>query len=66
MTNEERQKWLDRKKWEESYDSKKDMSGAMAYCEFCEYQVMKQCTEDQPYREQECACARAYNRMKRK
>lgn len=65
MTNKERQKSLDKKKWIESEKCKYDKSGSMAYCCFCSYQDEFYCTAIQEMREQNYLCATAYNRMKR-
>lgn len=65
MKNIERQKSLDKKKWEMSQEVGADLSGEMIYCEFCGCAVDKKCTATQDQRERNSLCARAYNRMKR-
>ena len=67
MTNQERQKSLDKKKWIESEKQGKDMTGNMDYCNHCYYQEICRDTQFIPQEEREeyCLCAKAYNRMKR-
>jgi hypothetical protein len=70
MTNKERQKALDKKKWLESEKRKKDVSGLMTYCGYCEEQGFNRdnlipCNINQVERESNCTCAKAYNRMVR-
>lgn len=67
MTNKERQKSLDKKKWLESEKQEFDMSGFMAYCEYCDNRggMHGECQATQEEREKDCLCATAYNRMKR-
>ena len=65
MTNKERQKSLDKKKWIASEKKKLDYSGLMDYCRYCMHKDWVQCTAPQQEREALCLCARAYNRMKR-
>ena len=67
MTNKERQKSLDKKKWLASEKFDEDMSGKMPYCKHC-YNVWlfkDGCAVTQDERETKCLCATAYNRMKR-
>lgn len=66
MTNNERQKSLDKKKYLYSQELGRDLSGAMVYCEFCDKAVSNKCTATQEEREENCICARAFNRMQRK
>lgn len=66
MTNKNRQKSLDEKKWNKSFEYGTDLSGSMAYCEFCEFNENGECLALQEEREDDCLCAKAYNRMKRK
>lgn len=78
MTNKERQKSLDKKKWLESEKKGKDMSGYMEQCHMCdECEIVQgykdgnphlslRCKASQEEREQKCLCATAYNRMYRK
>lgn len=68
MTNKERQKSLDKKKWLESEKKNRDMSGAMKYCKYCgmQYFLFNGCDATQEEREQKCLCATAYNRMQRR
>ena len=67
MTNKERQKSLDRKKWLESEKQCEDMSGKMEYCDYCDSQsfYMYDCEANPEEREENCLCAKAHNRMKR-
>ena len=67
MTNKERQKSLDEKKWLESEKQCEDMSGKMEYCECCSFADwwFNICDATQEERENKCLCATAYNRMKR-
>lgn len=69
MTNGERQKALDKKKYGASTMLERDMSGEMPYCDFCMCQAVsgneKTCNSTQENREQFLWCAKAYNRMKR-
>ena len=67
MTNIERQKSLDKKKWIASERAGTDQSGKMLWCDSCKYGTRDfKCEIGQAQREKECACARAYNAMKRK
>lgn len=66
MTNEQRQKSLDKKKWLMSEECEQDLSGEMIYCEFCGCSAHKNCTATQEEREKGCLCAKAFNRMKRR
>lgn len=67
MTNKDRQKSLDKKKWIESEKKGEDMSGAMLYCDACNKQNRTyECTATQEERESQCLCAKAYNRLQRK
>ena len=67
MTNKERQKSLDKKKWLESEKQGCDLSGAMEYCSCCSEcdWWLDICTATQEERESKCLCATAYNRMQR-
>lgn len=67
MTNKERQKSLDKKKWLESEKKGEDLSGKMPYCNDCHnrYLFEERCGVTQEEREQKCLCATAYNRMQR-
>lgn len=68
MTNRERQASLDKDKWRASQLAHYDASGYMVWCGHCEYQVVDMrnyCRIPHERRVQECACARAYNRMVR-
>lgn len=71
MTNKERQRSLDKKKWLESEQQGFDMSGCMLYCEKCDYADHShptengKCNADQKLIEKECLCAKAYNRLVR-
>ena len=71
MTNKERQKNLDKKKWAESEKEGRDMSGEMPYCWHCPKCILgidkyNTCTATQEQRETNCLCARAFNRMRNK
>lgn len=76
MTNKERQKSLDKKKWLESEKKGEDMSGQMGWCPYCEHFdsdvswfhqcIIRWCTATQEEREKQCLCAKAYNRMVRR
>lgn len=70
MTNKERQKNLEKKKWLESEKACQDLSGKMPYCKNCYYRGMNYdaivCLASQNKRETECLCATAYNRMYRR
>ena len=64
MTNLQRQKWLDKKKWLESEKEDTDKSGEMNYCDYCLWQDDGlYCMADQEYIETGCLCAKAYNAM---
>ena len=68
MTNPERQRALDKKKWAASIEHDCDMSGKMDYCDHCEHQAYDNdfsCEVSQEERETKCPCATAYNRMRR-
>lgn len=66
MTNTERQRSLDKKKWVESEKSGIDKSGIMIYCSYCEYCSSGfKCKATQQEREARSLCAKAYNRLKR-
>lgn len=65
MTNKNRQRSLDRKKWLVSEKLKWDMSGAMPYCDFCEKRFGMTCKADQSDRTKDSLCAIAYNRLVR-
>jgi len=68
MTNKERQKSLDKKKWLESEKQGYDMAGLMDYCDFCDCADDVRCLDRDYNYEQitaNCKCAKAYNRMVR-
>lgn len=66
MTNVERQKSLDKKKYYTSQMYKQDLSGNMIYCSKCEYaNCLHNCRATQKEREAGNLCAKAYNRMVR-
>lgn len=66
MTNIDRQRSLDRKKWLLSEKEGKDYSGFCDYCDFCKHLTEeKKCNATQEEREQHTLCARAYNKMKK-
>ena len=68
MTNKDRQRSLDKKKWLESQQQGFDMSGCMLYCEKCEYANHDTdygyCKASQEERESKTLCAKAYNRIR--
>ena len=65
MTNKERQASLDKKKWLESEQKRMDLSGVRGYCNACTHAHNLKCNATQEKREQECLCAKAYNRWER-
>ena len=66
MTNQERQKSLDKKKWITSEQYGEDLSGKMTYCLCCsKMSCFHKCIATQKEREELSLCARAYNRMTR-
>lgn len=66
MTNQARQKSLDKKKYLSSEIHKQDLSGKMAYCQKCQSMTYNHnCRATQKEREAGCLCAKAFNRMKR-
>lgn len=66
MTNKERQRSLDKKKYIRSFNDNKDYTGEMFYCEACEFKSGIVCTTSQAQREAGSLCAKAYNRLQRK
>ena len=71
MTNKERQKWLDKRKWVDSELVKRDMSGEYLHCDYCKHQKFirsdkHECTASQQEREINCLCAVAYNKFYRR
>lgn len=68
LSNNARQKELDFMKWNLSEIEKKDMSGKMEYCNFCQYQDFSNltCKACQELREQETLCAKAFNKKNSK
>lgn len=66
MTNKERQSSLDKQKWFTSKMYKKDCSGSMPYCVGCSYATCTHtCKATQKEREEQCLCAKSYNRLAR-
>ena len=68
MTNRERQRSLDKKKWVASFENLCDMSGKMDYCDHCDRQAYDSdfhCEATQEEKEAQSLCATAYNRMRR-
>lgn len=66
MTNKERQRSLDKQKWLRSQELGEDMSGKMVYCTRCDKSnCIHRCTATQQDREENCLCAKAYNRTQR-
>ena len=66
MTNKENQNARNNEKWFASKLYKNDLSGHMAWCNHCERQTpTHNCNAPQTKRDEECLCAKAYNRMKR-
>lgn len=67
MTNKDRQKQLDLKKWFTSKQYRKDLSGSMSYCIKCDKVTYSHsCRATQKEREEYCLCAKAYNKMIRR
>lgn len=66
MTNKDRQKSLDKKKWLLSEKVGTDQSGKMLWCESCKYCNLGKCGISHEQRNNENSCARAYNAMARK
>jgi hypothetical protein len=64
-TNKEKQKDLDRQKWDASRENRCDMSGKMDYCKHCKYCVENTCKATQAKREEQSLCAKADNKMQR-
>lgn len=64
MTNKQRQKSLDKRKWIASETLQRDLSGFMFWCETCQH--YGNCTIPQAERERNTICATAYNRMQRR
>ena len=62
MTNLQRQKWCDKKKYIESERLHTDLSGNMDYCDFCDQQENFKCRATQLDREMNCLCAKSYNK----
>lgn len=61
------QKSCDKKKYIESVKERRDMSGAMPWCEYCEHsQTDYTCDIEHAERVAQNVCARAYNRSRRK
>lgn len=65
MKNTERQKSLDKKKWDKSVEMRVDMSGKMFYCTRCKKRKEDICTISHEQRVAESACAKAYNYFER-
>ena len=66
MTNKQRQKSLDKKKWLDSEIAERDLSGSMYYCTYCAgTEGYERCCYSQEEREQYNLCAKAYNRLQR-
>lgn len=66
MTNRQRQKDIDKQKWEDGVRFGYDPSGLLAMCNYCpkQYHICK-CSATQEEREAQCLCAKAYNKMRR-
>lgn len=63
ISNKAKQQELDRMKWNLSQIEQKDLSGKMDYCNYCPQQFDGcVCNIGQHVREQECLCAKAFNR----
>ncbi len=63
MKNSERQKKLDKSKWETSKIHSQDLSGKMYYCLKCErMNCTHNCNATQKEREEKSLCAVAYNK----
>lgn len=58
---------LDVQKYKQSQENDTDMSGMMDYCECCDYKDnnVDGCRASQAQREDECLCAKAYNRLRK-
>lgn len=66
MRNEEKQAWLDGRKWRKSEEAREDLSGKMKYCAHCNCKnVNGKCGVPQSERERRNLCAKAYNNMTR-
>ena len=67
MTNRERQKSLDKKKYECGQNLGIDPSGVMPYCVHCTHKTSNYgCSVSHEVRSENCFCAQAYNRMVRR
>ena len=67
MTNQERQKQLDKQKWFRSEQYREDLSGKMTYCTACDkMNCLHRCTATQEERLRYSLCAKAYNKFIRK
>ena len=63
MTNAQKQKWLDTRKWLRSEKEHYDLSGELDYCNFCKMKAGKLCTASQSNRVENQLCAKAHNLM---
>ena len=55
---------LDFQKWLESEVNKRDMSGKMLYCAYCQYSDgISKCSATQEQRLKECYCDKAYRKL---
>lgn len=62
MTNKQRQIQLDEEKWNESFRTKRDLSGEMPYCRYCDIKDMCFLTS-QLQKDKTFPCAKAYNKF---
>lgn len=61
---ENTQKMCDSLKWNASQDLRRDLSGDMPYCKYCERHLSNnKCIASQEEREKCYLCAKAYKRM---
>ena len=66
VSNIKNQKARNDEKWFKSKMYKSDLSGSMGWCLYCGSQTpTHKCNAPQTKRDQECLCAKAYNKMKR-
>lgn len=67
MTNKERQSILDKDKWFKSKELGRDLSGARPYCLCCPHATpTHNCYVKQKDREEQCLCAKAYNKLQKR
>ena len=67
MTNKENQKRRNKEKWEQSEFAGEDLSGQMVWCDGCPFSISGEwCGALQEQRDNECLCAKNYNRIARR